>query len=237
MLEEGGQPLKTTIDLCQQMIAAPLLLAAEAAVGETFIRWRAAAVAGRRRRMRRRCSTYRRGRNPRRSGSRGSQFEARRPSAVTARGDVYAYSTLRELGGLGDTRTAAHLNLRSGRFDVFAKGRLTIHARGRITINFGQLLKGAVGPELKQLEALARSDDFSALVQATLTGELDPAAFVDRVRGLLKQHFPAGLTGSAETVLARLPTAKPLRQPQAWSAGRVRSRDSGLGLLLHKSGG
>ncbi len=158
---------------------------------------------------------------------------------VNARGDVFAYSTLRDLGGLGDTRTALHVNLRSGRFDVRAEGRLTIHARGRITVDFGRLLKGAVGPELKQLEALVRSEEFSALVQATLTGGLDADTFVGRVRALLKQSFPAGLGGSAEAVLARLTDREALALATSLEAqGSVRLGDIPVsGLLLHKSGG
>lgn len=158
---------------------------------------------------------------------------------VDARGKVYAYSTLRQLGGLGDTRTAVSADLGSGRFDVLAKGRLTLHAQGRVKIDLRDLLGKSVGAELKQLESLARSDAFTDLVRRTLGGSVDHEAFVAEVRALLHQKFPAGLGSTFETILARLTDREALAAAVSVEAvGSARLGDIPItGFIVHKSAG
>jgi hypothetical protein len=156
-----------------------------------------------------------------------------------ARGRIHVYSSVRDLKGLGDSKLGASANLRTGRFDAFAKGRLTLHAQGKVTVDFERLLRGAVGPELAQLQTILKSSAFIDLVAKALGGGISHAAFVAQVRAMLRGSFPGGVSGSFDAMLQRLTDKEALAAAVRFDAsGSARLGDIPItGFILHKSGG
>ena len=170
---------------------------------------------------------------------------------VTPRGNVIAYSTFGGVPGLGDVETAAHLDpgvgrygvggklgLR-GRFDFLARGPLQLHVQGKMDIDLEALLQGVAGPELKELEAVLTSDEFTKLAKQLLGGDIKPKEFVREVKTLLRKKFPQGPKGVIDLVIWRLENMEALALATRLEAqGTVRIGSIPIsGFLVHKSFG
>jgi len=135
---------------------------------------------------------------------------------VTPRLNVVGFTTLSGVPGVGDLETGLHFDpdfggygahggpgLR-GRIDIRARGKLDVDVQGKVDVDLSSLLNGLAGPELEDLKAVFKSDEFAKLVNQLLSGEIKRKEFVRESKKLLKQKFPQGFKGVLSTVIWRL---------------------------------
>ncbi|HEV7821300.1 MAG TPA: DUF4157 domain-containing protein [Burkholderiales bacterium] len=170
---------------------------------------------------------------------------------VTPRLNVIGYSTLSGVPGIGDIDAAAHfdpglgrygaggsLGFR-GRFDVQTRGILQLHVQGKADIDLSDLLHGLAGPELEDLKAVFKSDEFAQLAKQLLSGDIKIGQLVRETRKLLKAKFPQGFKGIVSTVIWRLENMEALALSTSLDAqGSVTIGGVPIsGFVLHKGFG
>ena len=170
---------------------------------------------------------------------------------VTPRLNVVGFTTLSGVPGVGDLETGLHLDPEFGRYgahggpglrgniDVRARGKLNVDLQGRVDVDLTSLLNGLAGPELEDLKAVFKSDEFAKLVKQLLSGDIKRKEFVRESKQLLKQKFPQGFKGIVSTVIWRLQSMEAVALATSLHAtGTVSIGDVPIsGLVLHKGFG